>query len=101
MNNLERLQQHLRSVNVTGLLVPSTDEYLSEYAAPCGQRLRWLTGFSGSTGLAIVLQDRAALFLDGRYKTQGKRETSGLGIEVLDASAEGRETWLTAHVHAG
>ena len=53
-----------------GFIVPRADEHQGEYVPPCGQRLAWLTGFTGSAGLAIVLRDRAAMFVDGRYTLQ-------------------------------
>jgi Xaa-Pro aminopeptidase len=99
--NLDRLQEHLRAMNWHGFVLPSTDEYLSEFAQPFGRRLEWVTGFSGSTGLAVVLQDRAALFLDGRYRLQGEKETAGLSIEVLDASEIVRNRWLAANLRGG
>jgi len=101
MTNLECLQDKLRALGCHAFLVPSTDEYLSEFAQPFAQRLQWATRFSGSTGVGIVLQDRAALFLDGRYYAQGQRETDGLGIEILDASEPFRERWLAQHLTAG
>jgi Xaa-Pro aminopeptidase len=99
--NLQRLQAKLQAMDCHGLLVPSSDEYLSEFAQPHAQRLRWLTGFGGSTGQAIVLRDRAALFLDGRYRIQGKKETAGLAIEVLDASETVKHRWLAANMRRG
>ena len=56
-------------------LVPRADEHLSEYVPPDAERLAWLTGFTGSAGLAVVLEDRAALFVDGRYTIQAAEET--------------------------
>jgi Xaa-Pro aminopeptidase len=59
---------------VDGFLVPRGDEYLGEYVPATGERLAWLTGFSGSAGLALVLPNLACLFVDGRYTTQAARE---------------------------
>src|SRR5205814_9530131 len=60
----------LREVNaargIDGFIVPRADEYQGEYVPPAGQRLAWLTEFTGSAGPAIVLRDRAALFVHGR-----------------------------------
>jgi len=101
VSNLSRLQNELRVLGCHGLLIPSTDEYLSEFAQPFTRRLGWATGFAGSTGLAIVLQDRAALSLDGRYTAQGKRDTAPLGIEIIDASESSRQRWLSTHLLPG
>src|SRR5438270_8164866 len=64
---LARLRNELASRELDGFIVPRADEHQGEYVPPRGQRLAWLTGFTGSAGLAIVLGDRAALFADGRY----------------------------------
>jgi Xaa-Pro aminopeptidase len=101
MSNLVRLQERLSAMGCQGLVIPSTDEYLSEFTHPCARRLEWATGFRGSTGLAIVLQERAALFLDGRYKQQGERDTAGLDIQLCSAGEVSRAQWLVAHLRAG
>jgi Xaa-Pro aminopeptidase len=101
MSNLNQLQDRLRTMDCQGILIPSSDEYLSEFAQPSAQRLGWVTGFGGSTGLAVVLVDRAALFVDSRYQSQGVRDTAGLGIEVLDYSETVRFRWLADHLRTG
>jgi Xaa-Pro aminopeptidase len=100
MNNLQRLQARLSAEGWDAIIVPSTDEYLSEFAQPFARRLRWATGFSGSTGMAIILQGAAALFVDGRYRTQAQYESAAFGIEVRDVNAADRERWLAQHVRA-
>ncbi|NKB80972.1 MAG: M24 family metallopeptidase [Nitrospirales bacterium] len=64
------LRGELQRRNLTGFIIPHADEYHNEYLPPCAERLAWLTGFTGSAGLAVVLQDEAALFVDGRYTLQ-------------------------------
>ncbi len=56
----------MAEMGLDGFLVPRADEHLGEYVPPCAERLAWLTGFTGSAGLAVVLRDRAAAFTDGR-----------------------------------
>jgi Xaa-Pro aminopeptidase len=56
-------------------LVPRADEHQGEYVPPSAERLKWLTGFSGSAGLAAIGRKHAALFVDGRYTTQSRVET--------------------------
>jgi Xaa-Pro aminopeptidase len=60
---------------VDGFVVPRSDEYLGEYVDPSGERLAWISGFSGSAGLAVITRDRAILFTDGRYTTQAAAQT--------------------------
>ena len=55
-------------VKLGGFIVPRADEHQSEYVPPHAERLSWLTGFTGSAGTAVVLADKAALVVDGRYK---------------------------------
>ncbi|MFO1128877.1 MAG: aminopeptidase P family protein [Rhodospirillales bacterium] len=73
-DRLVRLRGALKRRRLAGFVVPRTDAHQGEYVAPSEERLRWLTGFSGSAGTAIVLADEAALFVDGRYTVQAKDE---------------------------
>ena len=69
-NTTERLQAlwtELKKLKFDGFLIPSADEYQGEYVPAYAQLLAWLTGFTGSTGLAIVHRDGSAIFVDGRY----------------------------------
>src|SRR6266536_1434762 len=67
---LQMLRDELRAHSLDGFIVPRADEHQGEYVPRCGQRLAWLTGFTGSAGMAVVLAERAALFVDGRYSLQ-------------------------------
>lgn len=55
-------------------IVPSGDAHQSEYLAPCDQRRAYLTGFTGSAGTAVVTEDQAALWTDGRYFLEAERQ---------------------------
>ncbi len=59
---LQQLRHVLEQQGLDGYIVPSVDPYQSEYPPACYRRLEWLTGFTGSMGLAIVLKDSAAFF---------------------------------------
>ncbi len=70
-------KQHLTSIrkwllqhNLDALLVPHEDEHLGEYIPAHNERLHWLTGFTGSAGIAVITRDKAAIFVDGRYTVQ-------------------------------
>lgn len=71
---LAALRARFDAIGVDGLLVPRADAFLGEYVPASAERLAWLTGFTGSAGLALVLKDRAFLFIDGRYTTQARQE---------------------------
>jgi Xaa-Pro aminopeptidase len=72
---LQALQDELERRGLAAYLVPKSDEYMLEYAPPSSERLAWLTGFTGSAGMALVGQRRAALFVDGRYTDQARQQT--------------------------
>src|SRR5215468_9730031 len=72
-----RLRGELARRGLTGFIVPRADRYQNEYLPPSEERLAWLTGFTGSAGLAIVLADRAVLFVDGRYTLQAREQVEG------------------------
>jgi Xaa-Pro aminopeptidase len=74
-NRLDLLRHELRAYGVQGFIVPCTDPHLGEYMPPHDQRLAWLTGFTGSAGIAIVLETAAIVFSDGRYTLQLTAQT--------------------------
>src|SRR5262249_22009256 len=79
------LRTELARRGLTGFIVPRSDRHQNEYVPACEQRLAWLTGFTGSAGVAIVLMERALLFVDGRYTLQAREQvdTSLFAIEHL------------------
>jgi Xaa-Pro aminopeptidase len=94
---LTALRAALADAGVDGFLVPRADEHLGEYVPAAGERLAWLTGFTGSAGLAIVLADRAALFTDGRYTTQAERQTDAALWERRHILEAPPAAWLKEH----
>ncbi|MDB5374693.1 MAG: X-Pro aminopeptidase [Belnapia sp.] len=94
---LAALRAELARAGVDGFLVPRADEYLGEYVPPSGERLAWLTGFTGSAGLAVVLADRAAIFTDGRYTTQAAQQTDLALWEQRHITEEPAADWLAQH----
>lgn len=81
---LTLLRKELKTLGCAGMIVPRTDEFQGEYVPASAERLRWLTGFSGSWGSAIIGKTSAALIVDGRYTIQAAHETKGLKIELLN-----------------
>lgn len=69
---LTALRQWLQDNQLDGMIVPRVDAWQSESCAPYDAKLAWLTGFDGSAGLALVLKDKALLFVDGRYQVQAR-----------------------------
>ena len=63
----------------------------------CAERLAYLTGFTGSAGFAVVLEDKAALFVDGRYTVQARQQVDALAFEPIALAATAPEAWLENH----
>ena len=94
------LRTELARRGLTGFIVPRSDRHQNEYVPASEERLAWLTGFTGSAGAAIVLRERAVLFVDGRYTLQVREQvdTSLFAIEHLVETPPDRwiETNLTS-----
>src|ERR1700734_2975573 len=76
------LRAELAKPGLDGFIVPRADRFQNEYVPPCAERLAWLTGFTGSAGVAIVLADRAVLFADGRYTVQARDEVDASAFAI-------------------
>ncbi|WP_285164642.1 aminopeptidase P family protein [Shewanella goraebulensis] len=74
---LNAIRQELTKNNLDAFIIPRADEYLGEYVPERNERLLWATDFTGSAGMAIVLKDSAAIFIDGRYTVQVKQQVNG------------------------
>lgn len=94
---LSALREVLQKEGVGGFIVPRTDEYQGEYVPPCAERLRWLTGFTGSAGTAIVLADRAVVMSDGRYTIQLKQQVDADLFELADSTQVSPAQWMAAN----
>ena len=70
------LRAELKRRGLDGFMVPRADRQQNEYLPASEERLAWLTGFTGSAGAAVVLDDRAALFVDGRYTVQASTKST-------------------------
>lgn len=94
MKRLTELRRLLAAERLAGFIQPRADSHLGEYVPPHEERLRWLSGFSGSAGLAVVLADRAALFVDGRYTLQAAAETESALWERHHLIEEPPPAWI-------
>ena len=95
------LQKHLEQLGVDAVLVPRADEHMGEYVPPSAERLMWLTGFSGSAGLAIVGPKIAALFIDGRYTLQAATQVDGRLFEIVNIGETTPADWLAGNLKRG
>ena len=98
---LSALRVELLRQDLDGFIVPRADEHLGEYVPAAAERLAWLTGFTGSAGMAAILADRAAVFTDGRYVLQLAAQTDANLWERRHITEEPPPKWLLAHAPAG
>ena len=98
---LAALREELARRKLTGFIVPRADQQQNEYVPPSEERLAWLTGFTGSAGLAIVLPQAAGLFVDGRYTLQAGKQVDGKAWTVESLIEPPPESWLTRHLQSG
>ncbi|MBE1236891.1 aminopeptidase P family protein [Phaeovibrio sulfidiphilus] len=95
------LRAWLVSENLAGFYLPHTDAFQNEFLPPSMERLAWLTGFTGSAGEALVLNDRAALFVDGRYTVQARAQVDSAVFAVCHVTTEPLGAWIEANVSPG
>jgi Xaa-Pro aminopeptidase len=93
------LRAELRRRKLDGFIVPRTDRYQNEYVPPSDERLAWLTGFTGSAGAAIVLADRAVIFVDGRYLVQVREEVDAAVFTVEHLIDTPPAQWIEANLN--
>ncbi|MCL4189551.1 MAG: M24 family metallopeptidase [Rhodobacteraceae bacterium] len=98
---LAALREVMAREGLDGFLVPRADAHQGEYVAPRDERLAWLTGFTGSAGLAVVLAQSAGLFVDGRYRVQARAQTAPDAVAVLDWPAVRPGAWIAAALPQG
>ena len=78
---INKLKQKFKRYEIDGYIIPKNDEFFSEYANP--NRLKIVSNFSGSAGMALILKDKNYLFVDGRYTLQAKLE-SGKKFKICE-----------------
>jgi Xaa-Pro aminopeptidase len=100
-NRLSALRAQLISDGLDGFVIPICDEHMSEYVGAYAQRLAWLTGFGGSAGSAVVLGDKAAIFVDGRYTLQVREQVDGVHWAYQGTPASSPAHWLGEHAKSG
>jgi len=95
------LRAELARRGVQGFLVPRADEHQGEYVPARASRLAWLTGFTGSAGLAIVLPNAAAIFVDGRYTLQAEAQVDGRIFERRHLVEPPPADWIAVALKSG
>ena len=88
------IRQSMAAHGLDGFLVPHEDEHQNEYLPAANDRLAWATGFTGSAGAAVILKDRAAVFVDGRYTLQVRDQVDQTLFEIRDLVEGGVPAYL-------
>lgn len=98
---LAALRARLLELGLAGMIVPRADRRQGEYVPACDERLARATGFTGSAGAAIVLQERAALIVDGRYTLQAAEQTDTSLVTPVPMVERSVEDWLAGNLPSG
>ena len=101
VDRLAALRYEMTKCGIQGFLVPLSDAHQSEAPPQNAQRLSWLTGFSGSAGMAVVLEKQAAIFVDGRYTLQVRDQVDVVAFSPCHLSEEPPAKWLAANAPKG
>lgn len=94
---ISRLRAEMARLELDGFLVPRANEHQGEYVPECAERLRWLTGFTGSAGMALILREAAILFVDGRYTLQVRDQTDPTIFSYENLVETPPSKWLGEH----
>jgi Xaa-Pro aminopeptidase len=98
---VQALRNELDRHGYSAFILPRTDRHQNEYVPPSEERLAWLTGFTGSAGTAVVLADRAVLFVDGRYTLQARNQVDGSVFTIVNIADTPPDRWLENHLPMG
>src|ERR1700691_357112 len=93
------LRKYLSQKKLDGFILPVNDEFMGEYVPASAKRLTWLTGFTGSAGMAVALKNKAAFFTDGRYTLQAEAEVKGFAL--FNSGEMAAEKWLATEAKKG
>ncbi|NVP56438.1 aminopeptidase P family protein [Mycoplana rhizolycopersici] len=97
----DALRATFDDLRIDGFLVPRADEFQGEYVPKSAERLAWLTGFTGSAGIALVMRGEAIVFVDGRYVTQLAEQVDGSVFKGGDLVGEPPHLWIPKYAPKG
>lgn len=98
---IKKIREQLKKHTIDGYIIPRADQHLEEDVAVEAERLRWSTGFTGSAGNAIIMQEEASVFVDGRYIAQVKEEADGNEFDFYNSGDFSFMDWLDKFVKKG
>ena len=95
------LRELLKRENIDAFLVPRTDAHRGENVPESEERLAYITGFTGSAGIAVIAREKAALFVDGRYQLQAPAQTDTSIVQLMNIPEDKVSDWITDNLHPG
>ena len=101
IENIHLVRDWINKNNLDGFIISHDDEFMSEYLPPQNERLAWSTGFTGSAGVAVVLKDKAAIFVDGRYTVQVQQQVDKEHFEILHLITDPYLDWIINNIDNG
>lgn len=101
IERLTSLRREIKSHQISGFMVPLADEHQGEYVAKNAQRLAWLTGFTGSAGMAIIQRNKAVIFVDGRYTLQAKQQVNQDFFQISNLNNKSIDNWISESLTPG
>ncbi|KAI5105106.1 xaa-Pro aminopeptidase 2, partial [Silurus meridionalis] len=93
------LREAMKTQNISAYIIPGTDAHLSEYIAQRDARLAWMSGFTGSSGTAVVTRNKAVLWTDSRYWVQAERQMDCNWELERDNSISRISRWLIENLN--
>ncbi len=99
--HLPLIRAEMQRQGLDALVIPHEDEHQNEYLPAANERLAWATGFTGSAGAAVILKDAAAVFVDGRYTLQVKKQVDPTLFEAWDLVEGGVPKFIEERTAAG
>src|SRR3954462_872157 len=100
-SRVQALREELVKRGLSGLILPRADRHQNEYVPPSEERLAWLSGFTGSAGTTVVLAEKAALFVDGRYTLAAKTQIDTSVFTIVPIADTSPERWLEQNLPSG
>ncbi len=100
-DRLGSLRAAMADQGLSGFVVPHADEYQNEFIPLRAERLAWLTGFTGSAGTAVILADKAAIFVDGRYTLQVREQVDSGSWEICSLTDDPPHAWIERNLPRG
>lgn len=101
---MEALRRLMQREGISAFITPSTDPHAGEYVPERWKSRRWISGFTGSAGTAVVTLDQSALWTDSRYFIQATEQLAGTGYLLMKEKIEGTPSitdWLGTVLPSG